>query len=342
METWKAAHMLCHFCKNKVRKFGKDRYGNQRYQCLTCRKTFSDIPPKPLGEMRIPMEDALSVLGLLTEGMSIRASSRRTGVAKDTVISLLVCVGEKCEDFLADRLQSIPAKNVQADEIWGWIKMKEKMRVKKGIESEEVGDAYCYVAIERKTKLILAWHLGRRDGFNTFVFISEVEKNTRGRFQLSTDGWAPYQEAIPVIFESENRPVDHAVIIKNYGKFEDDHRYSPSEVVGIDKHVCCGNPDLNKACTSHIERYNLTIRMQNRRMTRLTNAFSKKWANHAAAFALQFATYNFITPHGTLTKNSGDAGERIKTTPAMAAGLTDHPWTMEELLLEMTKLSTQS
>jgi IS1 family transposase len=292
--------------------------------------------------MRIPLDKALNVLGLLTEGMSIRAASRRRGVAKDTIISLLLCVGQKCEDFLEQRLTGLVVKDVQADEIWGFIKMKEKVRVKKGIESEEVGDAYCYVVIERKTKLILAWHLGKRDGINTAVFISEVEKNTRGRFQLSTDGWAPYREAIPVIFESEGRQVDHAAVVKDYGKFEDEHRYSPSQVLGIETYACYGEPDLKKACTSHIERQNLTIRMQSRRMTRLTNAFSKKWANHAASFALHFATYNFITPHGTLTKNSGDAGGRVKTTPAMAAGLTDHPWKMEELLIEMAKLSTQS
>ena len=329
--------MNCPTCQNEARKFGKDRYGNQRYQCLECRKTFSDVPAKPLDEMRISLDKALDVLGLLTEGMSIRATSRRTSVAKATIMSLLVCVGDKCEAFLADRLQGVPAKNVQADEIWGIIRMKEKVRNKRNIQDEEIGDAYCYCAIERKTKLILAWHLGKRDGFNTFVFISEVEKNTRGRFQLSTDGWAPYQEAVPLVFESENRPIDHAVVIKTYGKFEDDHRYSPSEVLTTDVYECCGSPDLAKACTSHIERQNLTIRMQNRRMTRLTNAFSKKWQNHAAAFALHFATYNFITPHGTLTKNSGDAGKRVNTTPAMAAGLTDHPWTMEELLIEMAK-----
>jgi IS1 family transposase len=220
--------------------------------------------------------------------------------------------------------------------------MKEKVRVKRRIESEEVGDAYCYTAIERHTKLILAWHMGKRDAINTTVFINEVESNTRGRFQIDTDGWKPYQQAIPVIFGSEGREVDHAVVVKDYGKFEDDYRYSPSEVLGIDVYACCGEPNLEKACTSHVERHNLTIRMQNRRMTRLTNAFSKKWANHLASLALLFATYNFITPHGTLTKNSGDAGERTKTTPAMAAGLTDHPWTMEELLMEMSKLSTHS
>lgn len=329
--------MQCPTCQNEARKFGRDRHGNQRFQCLTCARTWTDIPALPLDEMRIPLDKALDVLGLLTEGMSIRASSRRTGVAKGTILSLLVCIGDKCEEFLAERLKGIEAKNVQADEIWGFIRMKEKVRNKKQLADEEVGDAYCYCAIERKTKLILAWHLGKRDAINTAVFINEVENNTRGRFQLSTDGWGPYQEVVPIIFESENRPIDHAIVIKTYGKFEDDHRYSPSEVLTTDVFDNCGSPDLKKACTSHIERQNLTIRMQNRRMTRLTNAFSKKWQNHAASFAIHFATYNFITPHGTLTKNSGDAGERIKTTPAMAAGLTDHPWTMEELLIEMAK-----
>ena len=333
--------MRCPTCQNEARKFGKDRHGNQRYQCLACRKTFSDVPAKPLDEMRLPLDKALHVLKLLTEGMSIRAASRTSGVAKGTVMALLVCVGDKCEEFLGTRLKSISVKNVQADEIWGFVQMKEKMRTKKNIANEEVGDAYCYCAIERKTKLILAWHIGKRDAINTAVFINEVENNTRGRFQISTDGWGPYPEAVKVIFESENREVDHAVVIKSYGKFEDDHRYSPGEVLDTKVYACCGEPNLDKACTSHIERQNLTIRMQNRRVTRLTNAFSKKWANHQASLALHFATYNFITPHGTLTKKTGEAGERTKTTPAMAAGLTDHPWTMEELLIEMSKLSTQ-
>lgn len=331
--------MNCSRCQNEARKFGRDRHGNQRYQCLTCRRTWTDLPARPLDEMRLPIKDALRVLQQLTEGSSIRATSRIAGVAKGTILSLLTVVGSKCETFLQERLTGLRVKDVQADEIWGFIRMKEKVRNKKQIEDEEIGDAYCYVAIERKTKLILAWHLGKRDGFNTFVFIEEVARSTRGRFQLSTDGFKPYVPAVSIIFGMENRAIDHAAVIKDYGKFEDDHRYSPSEVIGIDKVPCCGDPNLDKACTSHIERYNLTIRMQDRRMTRLTNAFSKKWENHAASFALHFATYNFITPHGTLTKNSGDAGERVKTTPAMAAGLTDHPWTMEELLIEASKAS---
>jgi transposase-like protein/IS1 family transposase len=329
--------MECPVCQSESRKFGKDRHGNQRYQCLACRKTFSAVAAKPLDEMRIPMDKALFVLKLLTEGMSIRATSRTTGIAKGTIISLLVTVGQKCEDFLGERLKGVEAKNVQADEVWGFVRMKEKAKNKRKIASDEIGDAYCYVAIERKTKLILAWHVGKRDAINTLIFINEVEMSTRGRFQLSTDGWKPYPETVAVVFESENREVDHAVVIKDYGKFEDDHRYSPSEVLGVTKKACCGSPNLDKACTSHIERQNLTIRMQNRRMTRLTNAFSKKWANHQASLALHFATYYFVTPHGTLTKQA----DGVKTTPAMRAGLTDHPWTMEELLRTMAESSTQ-
>ena len=319
--------MQCPICQNEARKFGKDRHGNQRYQCTECRKTFSDLPAKPLDEMRIPMDKALDVLGLLTEGMSIRAASRRTGVAKDTNISLLVCVGQKCEDFLAERLKEIPAKDVQCDEIWGWVKMKEKMRVKNQIESEEVGDAYCYTAIERKTKLILAWHLGKRDAIDTLVFIGEVENNTRGRFQISTDGWKPYQQAIPMVFEANERNVDHAVVVKTYGKLEDDHRYSPSAVLDTKVYECCGSPDLNKACTSHVERSNKTLRMQIRRLTRLTDAHSKKWENHEAAMALFFAFYNFCRRHMTL-----------KSTPAKSAGLTTETWSLERLLQEASRV----
>jgi IS1 family transposase len=210
--------------------------------------------------------------------------------------------------------------------------MKEKVKQKRQINDDGIGDAYCYVAIERKTKLILAWHLGKRDAIDTRAFVNEVEQNTRGRFQLSTDGFRAYPPAVKSVFAGQGREVDHAAVVKDYGKYEDDHRYSPSGVLGIDVYRCCGEPDLNKACTSHVERHNLTIRMQNRSMTRLANAFSKKWENHQASLALYFATYNFVTPHGTLTKQA----EGRKTTPAMQSGLTDHPWTLEELLREMT------
>jgi transposase-like protein/IS1 family transposase len=318
--------MQCPTCQNEARKFGRDRAGNQRYQCQACRKTFSDRPARPLDEMRLPLDKALFCLQLLTEGNSIRATVRISGVAKDTVIALLVCVGEKCEIFLRERLQSVEAKDVQGDEIWGFVGMKEKTKTRKQLVGDDLGDAYCFVAIERTAKLILAWHLGKRDQMNTRIFLCEVERTTRGRIQLSTDGFKPYPPAVQLAFAE--RPIDHGILIKEYATKEDERRYSPGEVVGTIKTPCCGNPDPDAICTSHVERHNLTMRMQNRRLTRLTNAFSKKWENHQAALGLYFAVYNFVRPHGTLTKSA----DGRKTTPAMQTGLTDHPWSLLELL----------
>jgi transposase-like protein/IS1 family transposase len=319
--------MQCPTCQTEARRFGRDRSGNQRYQCQMCRKTFSDRPARPLDEMRLPLDKALFCLQLLTEGNSIRATVRISGVAKDTVIALLVCVGEKCEVFLRERLRSVPATDVQADEIWGFVGMKEKTKTRKQIVSPDVGDAYCFVAIERTTKLILAWYLGKRDQGSTRTFLVDVERSTRGRIQISTDGFTPYRQAVQLAFSE--RGVDHGTLVKEYATKADDHRYSPGEVIGTIKNTCCGNPDQAKICTSHVERHNLSMRMQNRRLTRLTNAFSKKWTNHDAALGLYFAVYNYVRPHGTLTH---DAEDRRKTTPAMKAGLTDHPWTLLELL----------
>ena len=323
--------MKCPACNQDGRKFGKDRYGHQRFQCEPCKKTFSDRPAKLLNEMRLPLDKAILVLKLLTESNSIRATVRISGVAKATVTALLVCVGQKCEAFLADKLQGIKASDVQVDETWGWVRMKEKTAKKNNLSTEEIGDAYAFVAIERKSKLILTWHLGKRDRADTHEFAGKLSRATEGKFQLSTDGFKPYPEAMAIAFA--DRPIDHAALVKTYGKFEDDHRYSPSEVLAVTAYPCCGEPDMDRICTSHVERQNLEIRMHNRRMTRLTNAFSKKWDNHRAALALHFATYNFVRPHGTLTKNA----EGKKTTPAMEAGLTDHPWTLIELLTEATK-----
>jgi transposase-like protein/IS1 family transposase len=318
--------MQCPACQNEARKFGRDRAGNQRYQCQACRKTFSDRPARPLKEMRLPLDKAILCLQLLTEGNSIRATVRISGVAKDTVIALLVTVGEKCEALLRKSLQAVPAKDVQSDEIWSFVGMKEKTKTRKQLESPDIGDAYCFVAIERTTKLILAWYLGKRDQGSTRAFLVDVERSTRGRIQLSTDGFKCYPGAVQLAFAE--RPVDHGTIIKEYATKKDDHRYSPGEEIGTIKGACCGNPDPDAICTSHVERHNLTMRMQNRRLTRLTNGFSKKWANHEAALGLYLAVYNYVRPHGTLTKNA----DGVKTTPAMQAALTDHAWTLLELL----------
>ena len=194
--------------------------------------------------------------------------------------------------------------------------MKERTRLRKFPDGAEIGDAYCFIGLERQTKLILAWHLGRRSAEDAREFAWKLRDATTGRFQITTDGYKPYKTAIPEAMAG----ADFAQLVKHYAT-KDDHKYSPGEVSSTTKVPVNGNPDDAKICTSHVERQNLTVRMQNRRMTRLTNAFSKKWANHSASLALHFAVYNFVTPHGTLTKNA----DGRKTTPAMAAGLEDHP-----------------
>jgi IS1 family transposase len=266
------------------------------------------------------------VLQLLVEGMSVRAAMRVTGVNRNTILSLLVHVGDSCELMLEDRIHKVPVADVQVDEVWGFVFCKEKQREKKYTDQDGVGDAYTFVGIERTTKMVLAWYLGRRDSASTFEFAERLANATSGQFQITSDGFKPYQVAVPGFLPG----TDFGVLVKQYAT-KDDHKYSPGEVNGVVKTRCCGNPDPARICTSHVERNNLNIRMQTRRMTRLTNGFSKKWDNHRASLAIWFAYYNYCRPHQTLTKEAG-----IKTTPAMAAGLENEPWTLRELVERST------
>lgn len=316
--------MRCPKCQNEARRFGKDRYGNQRYQCEECRKTFSDRPVKALGEMRLDLAKAEQCLRLLVEGMSVRAIMRATMVNRNTILDLLVMMGERCEKLLNGRIKGMPVVDVQCDEVWGFVGMKEKTRKRLKTEEDGVGDAYCFIGIERTTKLIVSWHLGKRTSQDTYEFAQKLRAATSGKFQVTTDGYRPYQTAIPAALGSD---IDFGVLVKHYAT-KDDGKYSPGEVTGTEKVPCCGNPNPEKICTSHIERQNLTIRMGNRRMTRLTNAFSKKWANHKAAMALHFAFYNFCRVHMTL-----------KSTPAVAAKMEDHTWTIRELIEKTSTLA---
>jgi transposase-like protein/IS1 family transposase len=315
--------MLCSTCQAESRKFGKDRHGNQRHQCMTCKKTFTDLPTRPLGDMRLPLDKAVFVLRCLVEGNSIRSTMRITGVNRSTIINLLLLIGSRCETMLKGRLKNIPVVDVQCDEVWSFVGMKEKTRLEKHPQATELGDAYCFTAIERESKLLLTWHLGTRCREDTVWFAAKLRDATEGNFQLTTDGFRPYALVMPAILPD----ADFAQLVKQYAT-KNDGKYSPGEVTGTVKTPINGHPDENKISTSHVERSNLTIRMGNRRFTRLTNAFSKKWANHLASLALTFAYYNFVRPHQTL-----------KMTPAMAAGIEDHPWTLEELVLNC---STQS
>jgi IS1 family transposase len=265
--------------------------------------------------MYMAPEKAASILTLLVEGMSVRSVERITGVHRDTILRLLVKAGERCERLLEDRIRQIPVSDVQCDEIWGYVGCKQKRNVS---DAPELGDAYCFVAIERNTKMVLAWHLGKRTARDTVAFTERLNEATQGRFQITTDGYKPYVDAVQYSLGTQ---VDFAQLIKVYSASrESEQRYSPSEVVGTIPLPRWGEPRLGKICTSHVERQNLSIRMGMRRMTRLTNAFSKKWENLKAAYALWFAWYNFCRLHSAL-----------RVTPAMQAGITDRVWSVMDL-----------
>ncbi|MGA3327066.1 MAG: IS1 family transposase [Terriglobia bacterium] len=308
--------MTCHNCRIECRKFGKTRKGQQRYRCCQCYKTYSEPRNEYLGGMYTSPQKVEEVIKLLVEGCSISSVERLTGVNENTIMRILVFAGDRCERLLESKVQAVPVANVQCDEIWGFVGCKEKRNVN---DDPMRGDAYCFVAFERDTKLVLTWHLGKRCGRDTMAFTEKLEAATLGQFQITTDGFQPYFDAVHTCLGTR---VDYAQLIKVYGaSTEGDHRYSPAKVIEIIPKPVWGNPDPNRICTSHVERQNLSIRMSMRRMTRLTNAYSKKWENLKAAYALWFAYYNFSRVHMTL-----------RCTPAMEAKITDHIWTISELL----------
>ncbi len=308
----------CPNCSGRTRLFGFNRNGSQRYRCDNCRRTFTVGATRPRDGRRLAEERAVMCLRMLLEGNSIRATARLTGVDKRTIIGLVVDTGRKCIPFLDATIHGIPVANIQADEIWGFVHCKERTRSLRDYPEEGFGDAYCYTALERTTKLLVAWHLCKRSVPDTYEFARKLRRATTGAFQLTTDGWHPYRTAIPATF---GQSLDYAVLVKDYVPNPDRRRYSPPEIISITIRIQTGDPDESLICTSHVERHNRTLRMQIRRLTRLTDAHSKKWVNHEAALALFFAYYNFCRVHMTL-----------KTTPAVRAGLTDHVWPVQELL----------
>jgi IS1 family transposase len=270
--------------------------------------------------MRLPVDRAVLVLSLLVEGNSIRSAERVTGHHRDTIMRLLALVGGKCERLLDRLMRGVELKDVQADEIWCYVGMKEKTKTGRGITDPRVGDAYTFIAIDRDTKLVPAWTLGRRDTVTTDAFVERLDRAVAGRFQLTTDGLNTYPDSIGYHLGTRT---DYAVLVKEYGTegTEEQRRYSPPRIISSESTEIHGRPDPERICTSHIERQNLTMRMEMRRFTRLTNGFSKKWANLRAAAALHFAHYNLVRFHSS-----------IRMTPAMKAGVTRRPWSMAELL----------
>jgi transposase-like protein/IS1 family transposase len=313
--------MVCHSCQAKAKRFGRNRNGSQRFRCLTCRKTFSESPDRPRQPRRIPVERALLVLHLLCEGNSVRAIERITDTGKKTILRLLAEVGAGCERLLSETIKGVPVKDVQADEIWTYILAKQKTVERRKITDPDAGDAYTYIGLERHSKLILAWHLGRRTSRDADCFMEKLSAATAaGRFQLTTDGFNAYPNAVEYNFGAR---VDYAQLVKEFAGAggEEQRQYAPPRLIGAEKINVSGNPDESKICTSHVERANWTLRGHLRRMTRLSNGFSRKRANLRAALALYFAYYNFCRMH-----------KSIRMTPAMAAGITRKVWSVADLL----------
>lgn len=312
--------MECTACLTPAKRFGKDRNGNQRFQCRTCRKTFSERPDRPLGDMRLPVEKALLCLHLLCEGNAVRAVERVTGVEKKTILRLLVQVGEGCERMLSETVKAVPVQDVQADELWTYIAAKQKTVERRKITSPDAGDAYCYIALERTSKIVLSWHLGRRNGWDAHDFVEKLGTATEGNFQLSTDGFNGYPNAVEYNLGAR---ADYAQVVKEFINVggEEGRRYAPPRLSSQEKIMIAGEPDEDRISTSHVERLNWTLRGHMRRFTRLSNGFSRKKANLRAALALFFAYYNFCRMH-----------KKIRMTPAMKAGIARKPWSLADLL----------
>lgn len=310
--------MTCHSCRIECKRKGRDRKGTQRYQCRQCSKTFLAPQDKPLDGMYLPMAKAEMILKLLLEGNSVSSVVRLTDVHHATILKLLVLAGEKCERIMAEKIRNVEVRDVEADEVWSFIGKKEK-RVRPD-DDQNLGDCYTFVAIERHSKLVLNITMGKRDQITTDTFIEGLRHATTATpYQITTDGWAPYKSAIGFTLGHQ---VSYAQLIKVYRATpEGECRYSPAEVASTEVVPCVGNPDPERICTSIVERSNLSLRMGQRRFTRLTNAFSKKWENHWAAVALWFTFYNFCRVHKSL-----------RVTPAMQAGIADHVWSVRELL----------
>ncbi len=268
----------------------------------------------------LPFEKQILAISALAEGSSIRSVERITGIHRDTIMRLGVRVGRACETLMDESMRQLDCVQIQVDEVWGFIGKKQRNVT---TENSELGDVWTYVALDPESKLVPSYTIGKRDMAHTYDFTADLASRMKNRIQLSSDGMNQYLASVDDAFGSE---VDYGQIVKVYGSDAEgsgqtSHRYSPPHVTAVRRSVISGEPDPTLICTSHVERHNLTTRMHVRRLTRLTNAFSKKLENFEAAMGLWFAYYNFVKIHKT-----------IRCTPAMAAGVTSRLWKVEELV----------
>jgi len=257
-------------------------------------------------------------IAALVEGTSIRSVERMTGIHRDTIMRLMLRVGQNCERLLDKHMRHLKCKTIEMDELWCFVGKKQRHLMPED-NIEELGDQWIWVALDAESKIIPSYVVGKRSADNAQVFVKDLASRLDNRVQITSDTLNTYVNAVEDAF---GRDVDYGQIVKAYeAEPIGAGRYSPPKVVGADKIIVSGTPDRSRISTSYVERNNLNIRMSNRRFTRLTNAFSKKLENLRAAVALNFAHYNFVRIHGSL-----------RMTPAMAAGVTDHLWTIRDLM----------
>lgn len=267
---------------------------------------------------RLGLDQQIRVVAALVEGNSIRSTSRMTGVARNTITTLLLDLAEACAAYHNRYVRHLRVRRLQCDEIWNFVGAKAKNATPEK-KAEGWGDTWTWTALDADTKLCVSYLVGGRDAGWAKEFMQDCASRISNRVQVTTDGHKAYLEAVEDAFGAE---IDYAQLQKIYGAVNDrETRYSPARCIGCDMKVVSGNPDPKHVSTSFVERQNLSMRMSIRRFTRLTNAFSKKVENHAAAVALWFMYYNFCRVHQTL-----------RVTPAMEAGLSDHVWEIGELV----------
>ncbi len=275
---------------------------------------------------KLPLAKRTQILAMLCEGSSMRSISRVADVSINTVSKLLVEAGEACLAIHDETVRNVPASRIQCDEIWSFCYAKAKNVATAKDAPEGAGDVWTWTALDADTKLMVSYFVGDRGAESAMILMDDLRARLANRVQLTTDGHRAYLEAVEGAFGAD---VDYAQLVKLYGPtFAGPGRYSPADCIGAKKVRREGNPDYAHVSTSHVERMNLSIRMQNRRFTRLTNAFSKKLDNHIHALALYFAFYNFCRIHKTL-----------RVTPAMAAGITDRLWSLDDIVAKIDELA---
>ncbi len=269
---------------------------------------------------KLTPEKRAQAIQMMAEGISLRAMTRLTGISRTTLIKLLEDAGQAFSEYMDRTLVNLNCRRIQVDEVWGFSYCKQKNVARAKAAPEGSGDCWTWLGLDADTKLAVSFYVGNRDGEAALEFMTDLGKRLANRVQLTSDGHKAYLDAVEETFGAD---IDYAQLVKIYGASPEGGkgRYSPAECTGAIKHRVEGKPDPKHVSTSFVERQNLNIRMGNRRMTRLTNAFSKKAENHAHMMAIYFMHYNFVRLHQTL-----------KVTPAMAAGITSKLWEMSDMV----------